>query len=472
MFVFKRSILHWKSAHRLALAVALSIIAFNSQSSAIAKQAASDRVVVIISIDGLGSVYLNDPKAEIPTLRQLAAEGAVADRMKSILPTLTWPNHTTLITGVSPRKHGVIGNDYWDRETQKSFKLIMDPIFNKEEIIKAPTLYDVAHENGLKTAAICWPASRGAKTLDWTVPDVHDDKIVANYSTPELLKEFRAAGIPYEKQQTWCDTNKGRERDQMYTQMLIHILKQHRPNLALLHLVEVDHAQHGAGPRSPEAYAAIKFEDDRVKEILDVLKKDFAGRATVFIVSDHGFAFVRQKIQPNVKLRQAGLLNVEKGKITSRRVFAFSQGGSSFVYILDNANRAKLINEVAGMFKDEEGIDQVVLPSDYKQNGFASPDEDPHVPDLILTAKNGFSFSEGADGDAVVTPPSANTTGAHGHSPSLPDLYASFIAWGEGIKAGAKLGAIENRDLAPTAASLLGLRINGVEGKVLKKALK
>src|SRR3954452_9484523 len=75
---------------------------------------ASDRVVVMISVDGLAHYYFSDPKAEMPTLRKLPAEGARAKMMKASLPTVTWTNHTTLVTGVQPGKHGVIGNNYLD----------------------------------------------------------------------------------------------------------------------------------------------------------------------------------------------------------------------------------------------------------------------------------------------------------------------------------------------------------------------
>src|ERR1700744_1888149 len=78
---------------------------------------ASDRIVVLISVDGLAHYYFDDPKAEMPTIRELAAEGARASDMKCSMPTVTWPNHTTLVTGVNPAKHGVIGNNYFDRQT-------------------------------------------------------------------------------------------------------------------------------------------------------------------------------------------------------------------------------------------------------------------------------------------------------------------------------------------------------------------
>ena len=92
--------------------------------------------------------------------------------MKASMPTVTWPNHTTLVTGVQPGRHAVIGNNYLDRATGKVVTLLPDPTLNKDEIVKSPTVYGLAHAAGLKTAAVIWPASRGAKPLDWTVPDV------------------------------------------------------------------------------------------------------------------------------------------------------------------------------------------------------------------------------------------------------------------------------------------------------------
>ena len=128
--------------------------------------------VILVSVDGLAGFYLDDPKAHMPTLRKLAAEGARADGLVCSFPTVTWPNHTTLVTGVTPAKHGVIGNNYLDRETGKTVPLIPDPLLDKDEVVKSPTIYDVAHKAGLTTSAIIWPATRNAKTLHFTVPDM------------------------------------------------------------------------------------------------------------------------------------------------------------------------------------------------------------------------------------------------------------------------------------------------------------
>src|SRR6185312_7687927 len=153
-----------------------------------------DRIVVMISIDGLANFYINDPSAEIPTLRKLAAEGVKAASMKASDPTVTWPNHTTLVTGVSPGVHGVVGNNYYDRVKGEKVTLIWDPKLSKDEVVKVPTVYDVAKAAGLKTAGIRWPMTRGASAIDWNSPDLGEDALILKYTTPALLEECKEAG--------------------------------------------------------------------------------------------------------------------------------------------------------------------------------------------------------------------------------------------------------------------------------------
>ncbi len=173
-------------------------LTFGMAGAALVKAAGnSDRIVVMISVDGLAGFYLDDPKADMPTLRALAVEGAQSGRMKASTPTVTWPNHTTLVTGVNPARHGVVGNNYLDRATGRHVALIWDPVFDKREIVKTPTIYDLAKSNGMKTAAIRWPASRNAGSLDWTIPDMDPGKGMLKYSTPALLSDCEKAGIAF-----------------------------------------------------------------------------------------------------------------------------------------------------------------------------------------------------------------------------------------------------------------------------------
>src|SRR4051812_38889012 len=101
-------------------------------------------IVILISVDGLAAYNFDDPRSDIPTLRWMAAHGARAEGMESSFPSVTWPTHTTLVTGVSPGRHGVLANSYYDRAQKKKIALLPDPIFDKEELVKAPTIYDVA----------------------------------------------------------------------------------------------------------------------------------------------------------------------------------------------------------------------------------------------------------------------------------------------------------------------------------------
>jgi predicted AlkP superfamily pyrophosphatase or phosphodiesterase len=432
---------------------------------------ANERIVVLISVDGLAHYYFDDPECEMPTIRALAKEGARAKMMRASMPSVTWPNHTTLVTGAHPAKHGVIGNNYFSRAKNEVVPLIPDPYFNKEEIVKAPTIYDVAKQAGLKTAGVIWPASRGAKTLDWQVPDCFSNSLWQAHGTPSLLAELKQAGIPYEKQEEWCKNGKGEDRDRMYVQIFNHIVRTHRPNVGLLHLIEVDHIEHAKGPQTPEAYAAVKFADDRVREVWDELKKSFPGKATLIVSSDHGFFRIQQTIQPNVLLKKEGLLKVEGTKLAGGQVRALGQGGGCFLYILDQANREALIARLTKLFKDVEGIDVVIGPRDFKKFGLADPLKDANMADLMLSAKEGYSFSDTFTGDIVVSLKSDTVKGTHGYSPFPDRMHASFVAWGAGIKPGSTLGTISNTDVAPTMAALLGLKMQDVDGKVLTSIL-
>lgn len=428
-------------------------------------------IVVLVSSDGLANFYLDDPKAEIPAMRRLAAEGARADGMIASLPTVTWPNHTTLVTGVTPAKHGVLGNSVLDRKTQQIIPLVVDPVFNKDELVKAPTVYDVAKQAGLKTAALIWPASRGASTLDWTIPDVGTLALVKEFATPALLEEFTAVGIPWEKQEELWNAERIQERDQVFVQMGLHVMRRHQPDLLLMHFVELDHAQHRHGPRSPQAYAALKNQDACVGMIWDELQRTHAGRATLMVVSDHGFVPYQKQILPNVLLRQEGLLTAIGSKITGGSVRALAQGGGCFVYVLNEADRPGLTARVAERFRELEGVDMVLTKEAFAQHGLPDPGQNPQMPEIVLSAKSGYNFVDMPAGEDVFVSRDV-IKGAHGSDPAQPDMHAAFVAWGLGIKPGTRLGTVRNTSVAPTLAALMGLKMPGTDGPVLEALMQ
>lgn len=453
---------------RVAMAVATCwSVAMYCAGTTLAAEPRADRCVILISVDGLANFYLDDPQADMPTLRRLIREGARAEGIVCSFPTVTWPNHTTLVTGVPPAKHGVLGNNYFDRETKKPVPLIPDPLFDKVEIVKSPTVYDVAHQAGLKTAGVIWPATRNAPTLDWTVPDMGGDEAWPTHGTRSWLAEMREAGLPVDKHGTWVrETSGGVQRDWLYTRMSRHVLEHHKPNLLLLHLVEVDHVEHRYGPRSPEAYWAVSYADDRLRDIVDAVesspRKD---QTTIIVASDHGFFPIERDICPNVLLRQAGINTAD-----NRRVACVAQGGSCMVYILDETQREALTDDLTKRFAVVEGMQAVIPASQAHTIGQATPAADSRAPDLWLAAKSGYSFSATENGENIIVPRDSRG-GTHGYLPDQPDMLGSLVMWGAGVKQGVTLKKASNMDVAPTMAKLLGVEMPSADGKVLTEAL-
>jgi predicted AlkP superfamily pyrophosphatase or phosphodiesterase len=452
---------------RNVLALVICLLSRCETASAATPTAKADRIVVLMSIDGLANFYLDDAAAELPTIRKLAAEGARAASMRASDPTVTWPNHTTLVTGVPPARHGVTGNNFFDRVQGERRTMIWDPDFDKEEIVRVPTIYDVAKAAGLKTAAVHWPATRNARTLDWASPDVMKLELTSKYTTPALLKECQDAGLNLVK----MDDGSPRKRDEstaeddFWTRVFNRIVNNHRPNLALFHVLAVDATQHARGPRTPPTYAALKAADNQVREVWDGLQKSFPGKATLVIVSDHGFSLNQANIPLNAALKKAGLVEMTGTRITGGDIQIVVQGGSAFIYVIDEANRESIIGRFKTAFAGVDGVDKIVGPEEFVEYGIGDPRRDPHAPDLMLFAKMGYYFGDTAAGNKN------ELRGSHGYDSKLPDLQAIFVASGAGIKPGTKLGPIENTSVAPTIARLLGIELPTAEGKVLTEAL-
>jgi len=429
---------------------------------------APDRCVILVSIDGFANFYLDDPKSDVPVMRRLAAEGARAEGgVICAFPTVTWPNHTTLATGCTPARHGVIGNSYFDRATGKPVQLILDRNLDKEQTVQTPTVFDAVHAAGLKTAAVCWPATRQAAALDWTVPDMFEADAWPKYGTAAWLDELRAAGWPVDKQNAWCNApGGGVQRDWLYTRMVRQALEKHAPNLILLHLVEPDHVQHQTGPRSPEAYWVASYSDDRVRDLVEAIQRSPRAQQTTLIVcSDHGFFPIEQDIRPNVVLRRLGLIT-GAGADEKRAAWCMAEGGASAVYILDQSRRAAIIAQLRTELAKLDGVQAVFGPEEFAKIGQPTPEQNPRGADLWLAAQSGYSFSDASAGNDLNVK-RKSIGGTHGYLPDQPDMLASCIIWGAGAKPGTKLGKIRSIDIAPTVAKLLGVDFPTAEGRPL-----
>jgi hypothetical protein len=131
-------------------------------------------------------------------------------------------------------------------------------------------------------------------------------------------------------------------------------------------------------------------------------------------------------------------------------------------------NRTRLVPKLRELFQALEGVDRVLGPADFPALGLPLPEEYPQMADLVLAARDGYAFAAAAEGESVID----FEGGAHGYLSSDPAMNAIFVAWGRGIRPGSRLEVIDNLDVAPTIAALLGLSPGGMAGKRLDAILE
>lgn len=424
-----------------------------------------DRHVVLISVDGLPAYLLDDPSAPLPNIRRLAEQGMVAEGMKVSNPSVTWPNHTSLVTGVRPEKHGVLFNGVLEKPGP-GLPIKVNPRKDKTDLVHVPTVYDVLAEQGLTTGEINWPCTRGAKSLVASFPDVPE---TFEHTTPAFIESMKRAGIVSDASIKDFGKLSPSARDLLWTRAVCHLIEEQQPNFVLMHLLNLDAVHHKYGPKTFAGYSAVGYADACVGEILDAIDRaGLTDKTTVMIVADHGFQAIPKTFQPNVLLRQAGLLTVENNQVATARAHVFPEGGIGMLYLTTPdkaADRAKVLE----LFRDKEGVAEVLTPADFGKYGLPQPDQYEQMADLILVARDGYGVGGGATGDDFVVKSEA-TLGTHGFLSTNPLMNAVFIASGRGVKPGTKLPVIENIDVAPTVAKLLGVELPNVDGKALLNA--
>jgi predicted AlkP superfamily pyrophosphatase or phosphodiesterase len=374
------------------------------------------------------------------------------------MPTVTYPSHTTLATGVVPGTHGITGN------------AVFDPLGNRdgewfwyEEEIRVPTLWGVARGHGLRTALIGWPVTMGARA-DAVVPEfwrgrgIDVARLLRAISTPGLLDD-----VAREFPDFYAGLTPPVTKDESLADVAIHVIRHERPNLLMLHLSAVDHWQHEKGPWSPEALAAIENADGQIARVLDAAQ--MAGileQTLVAIVSDHGFARQQKVLRPAVLLRQKGLITLdEKNRVKSWRAQVATSGGSAYVYVKD-ASDAEAQNAVMELFRGLSGQPGSGIARVFTREQIAALGGDPEA-FLAIEAAEGFGFILGASGDAVAD---ATVPGLHGFPSDREDMRSSLILRGPEVGAG-RIEGVRMVDVAPTVARWLGLRLEKAEGKPL-----
>ena len=420
-----------------------------------------DKIVILISLDGFPAYALDDPRLPIPTLRRLSREGVSATSMHPINPTVTWANHTAIVTGVDASEHNVLFNGLLVRGHDGQMPKV-DAAADKTALVHAPTIYDVAFEAGLTTAQVDWVAINRANTITWQFPELPDP-------SGEIERELIADHVVTAEELRTYENSTQAWQDQIWTDAAVRILEEHKPNLLMFHLLGVDDANHEYGPMSNASQTAMAMLDARVKRILDVIEKQgLSSRATLIIVSDHGFRKVEHTIRPNALLRVAGILKQTSG-VWKGGAWVMSEGGTADVYVTDPTRRTELTDKIRKLLQGKEGIQGVYGPADFARLGYPLPEKSNQGPDMVITGVPGYMFANEPEGDYSGPPTEGGT---HGFINDDPQMQAIFLAWGADVPHGVRLGAISNLDVAPTIAKLLGLEMKHVKGHPISQIVE
>jgi predicted AlkP superfamily pyrophosphatase or phosphodiesterase len=433
----------------------------NSQATAPAAARVVDRVVVI-SVDGLQPLVYTEPDRhglKVPTLREMARAGAASPGARSVFPSVTYPAHATIATGVEPGVHGIVTNTMWDPEekNQEGWRWYA-------EDIKVPTLWQAAETSAIPAALVNLPVTVGARAR-WVVPEywragtADDAKLTRALSTPGLL-EAVAARHP----DLWAKLTPPNVADEATVDVVVHLLETAPLGLVMAHIWQTDDAQHGGGPGSEEARAAIENADRQLGRVVAAARA--AGRwerTVIVVVSDHGFARVERQLRPGVLLRQQGLVALDDDAklVRSWKATVIASGGLAFFYVADEGDEptrtalAELLGGLAG--KAGSGVGRLFSRAEVRARG-----GDPRAA-FAVEAAAGFSFGGGYGGEAYATP---HARGHHGYDPERPDMQASLIFYGGAVRP-QRLDGARLVDVAPTVAGLLGLRLSGATGRPL-----
>jgi predicted AlkP superfamily pyrophosphatase or phosphodiesterase len=432
-----------------------------SQAAAAAAPSADDRanapIVLLISVDGMKPEAVIDAQRHglnLPNLRAFLADGAYAQGVRGVLPTLTYPSHTTLLTGASPAEHGIFDNTTFDPKLRNQTGW-----YWYAEDIKVPTLWDAAAAANLETANVYWPVSVGAK-ITYNLPQIwragtdDDLKLQRALSTPGLEQELSAelGRYPGGMEETVAE-------DEIRARFAIRLLEKKHPRFFTVYLTGLDTEEHASGPFSPKANATLERLDAVVGSLRTAAEKSAPGRATVCVVSDHGFAAIEHDVNLYAAFLEAGLFSVDKdNKVTEWKAMLWPAGGSAAVILADpkdeqlRARVQAVLDKLAGA--PANGIDRIWSQQEVRQ-GRGFPDAA-----FLVSLKIGYEMAYRLSMPLITEP---SNHGMHGYVPEHAEMRSSFFIVGPHIRAGKSLGEIDMRQIAPTLAEVLHIHLGGAE---------
>lgn len=366
----------------------------------------ADTPLLLISIDGFRASYF--ALGQTPNLERLAGDGVRAQWMTPSYPSLTFPNHYTLVTGLRPDHHGVIHNSMSDAAIGKFKVADRDAVGDTRWWSGGEPIWIGAQKAGLRSATLFWPGSEapihGLRPNRWRP---FDAKVDENARVDEVL------GWLGEPAST-------------------------RPHVATLYFDALDHEGHDHGPNSPEAREAMVRIDAAIGRLLDGLAaRDQLEHVNLIVVSDHGMA----EVVPGHRIAVEDMVTPEQAVVTSV--------GQSIGIAPNPGFEAQVERRLLGAHAQYDCWRKSELPARWHYGTH------PRVPPIVCQMHEGWDAIEG---EKLRGATQVQTRGSHGFDPALPSMRAIFLARGPAFKRGATIPAFDNVDVYPLLARLIGIR--------------
>lgn len=413
--------------------------------------------VVLISIDGFRPEFYKEKQWPVPNLKSLSEKGISASGVRGVYPSVTYPSHTTLITGALPARHGIYYNTpfVYDNPTKKWYW--------EYELIKTPTIWDAVKEKGLTSASFIWPVSVGAP-VDYNIPEVWtlDDSYgriepMRDHETPKgLLLELEKEVLGQLNDKTFSGDYLNRE--DRTGEMAAYVLEKYKPNLMTLHLIASDHFQHEQGREGTKVFFALAAIDRAIGKIREAAERAGIEENTTYIVTgDHGFVDIHSALKPNVWLRELGIVNETNDRSTWKAIFNTS-GAAAFLH-LKNPKDDKTLQQVKEKLEhlpvSVQKLFRIISREELEVIG-----ADPNAA-FAIDPVPGIAMSSQVSGDLL----EARSGGTHGYFPDFDQIETGFIISGAGVNTRNKaIGKISLEDVAPLISVLLDLDFLAKDG--------
>jgi len=414
------------------------------------------KYVVLITVDGMRPEMVSDLTMPSPTIKQIANDGIFVERMFTIAPSSTYPNHAALVTGARAVHHGIYYNSPFLGNNNATNRMS----YWYADSIKCQTIWGVAKQHGLTTCSLFWPTSTNSKEIDINIPEfwstereVDNLQFLRPYSTPvgifDSIQKY-ATGILTTP--TFHPSTRNREGRTGY--MASYIFDQYRPNLTTIHFISTDAFQHATGTESNDTKMALSSVDYGINQVIEGLTRAKMIDSTVVIVcGDHGFVNTTKTISPNVWLTQAGLLTDNPDDWRAK----FHGAGVTMFLYLHNPNDVEAIEitkrKLSSLPESKRSLFRIVEKDELAELGC-----DPHV-SLAVEPILGVAIATNTTGDDVVE----RFRGNHGYL--LPHDPTTLVAFGPGIPKAKVISSISITDVAPFVMRLLGIDFHTPNGK-------